>query len=194
MDDADEEQNTTFTKQRRNLLIISGILAIQQLAGINFSKTTTLTLMGVSALHIQNPQVIIETIWIIWIYWYIRYIQVFNTSKYGAVTGKYNTLLRRSIDRTIYSEIYNQDVDKTYAVSESYSNLNITPLKVTYEWPSSTASKLYSSTIKQGEIKTSKFLYMKLKAVLRLCLLEMDITENIFPFIFGMLPLLIKIT
>jgi hypothetical protein len=63
-----------FGKQRRNLLVISILLAAGLWVGVNFESLRKITIYGHELLLLYRPEGIAHVAWIVWLYFLIRYI------------------------------------------------------------------------------------------------------------------------
>jgi hypothetical protein len=70
MPDEDDETQRSFLRQRRNLFLISLVLATIQLTGATIGKE--LTLLGLK-ISLEDPGVLFYVLWGLWVYWVYRY-------------------------------------------------------------------------------------------------------------------------
>lgn len=75
---SDSDSALSFTRQRRDLFVISALLIVAQVA--HFRVSEKLALFGAS-ITVGNPDVLAYFLWLLWAYWLVRYIQFFRREK-----------------------------------------------------------------------------------------------------------------
>ena len=95
MTEENENIETGFIRQRRNLLAATVVLLAFNVAGIKFSQ---INLLG-NVADISNPQVIIKILWILTCYFYIRYLYYLKrvggiSEGKGEYSEKFNALVK----------------------------------------------------------------------------------------------------
>ena len=86
--------NDDLLRQRRNLLLISSILILIQLAGIKIEK---LSILG-TVLKVERIEVIVIAMWVVWFYLFLRYYQYLRSTKDLKIYKEYRSKVKRSVD------------------------------------------------------------------------------------------------
>ena len=199
MADDNNDDSTTFLRQRRDLFVISAILLLIPIAEIHLADQISMQQLGIS-LYIGKPEVISSALWVLWAYWYIRYCQAFKKLNRNFFIEQY----RNQLASYLYMDFKDLASKKTLELqtmtefpkttsSFSFTELNFNLLNAVYEVKFSAYDPSKSKVIDESvnlEIRGSKYFINQIKSLLNGCIKNIEFTEFILPFLFGITPLL----
>lgn len=70
MNSEDDDTQQGFLRQRRNLFVVSIVLAVVQLTGATIGES--FTVLGVT-INLESPFLVVYVLWCLWLYWFYRY-------------------------------------------------------------------------------------------------------------------------
>ena len=70
MNSADDDTQQGFLRQRRNLFVVSIVLAVVQLTGATIGES--FTVLGIT-INLESPFFVAYVLWCLWLYWFYRY-------------------------------------------------------------------------------------------------------------------------
>jgi hypothetical protein len=197
----EQDSSTNFLRQRRDLFVISAILLLIPVAEIQTADHITIPFIGVS-LSVGKPEVITLSLWILWIYWYLRYFQAYLSLNKNYFYEKYISAISGYL-YPIFAELAEQSKAKVIRNNEHFSkkgaSCNYSFIKQEYFLLKSVYTCEYSgydpSTSADEKVQKViafsglKYIFIKIKALLKCCFANIEATEYMFPFVFGISPL-----
>lgn len=191
------DDSTTFLRQRRDLFVISAILLLIPLAGIQIKPNISMQQFGMS-LEIGKPEVIHYSLWVLWGYWYIRYIQAYRSLNQHFLSVKYHSEMSSALF-TIFdglaakkkAELINDGI-LAEGASFSFKNQSYRLLKSEYICEFSAYEPEYGGTFpicKTLKYSGFRYLLLEIKVTLKFVIANIEVTEYLLPFIFGISPL-----
>lgn len=176
------DDSADFGKQRRNLMIISSVLLLHEILGINYED---FKLFG---MEIKNPEYVTWIIWIVWIYFFIRYFNLFSEKENIFKNKLKDAYEKKLIDK--YKYIFLKEFNiKSYERSETtgsylFPTFNLYHVKSIRRHNEDNAlKKSYSTTIKD-------FIYFFPKSLKEYLFKQHYFFEYYFPIIFSLSPLI----
>ena len=166
--------NIDLLRHRRNLLIVSSILVLIQLAGISIGES--INLFGTN-LNVENKNVIGYAIWLVWFYLFIRFYQYFIEEENVGIKAEYHGRVRNLIERHFYRKSGHGSYNPEFQ-AESTSGWSWLYKKRNEEKP------LLEATIWLVFVN-------KIRAIQHVVLNTSKVTDYVLPFIVGFSPLII---
>ena len=173
----DDHLQTAFVRQRRNLIIITIILAIIEIADL---RLKTINILG-NVFDIGHPEVIPWFLWTAFGYFLLRYSQYLNSLQNVSIKRDYKKQLEIFSNAEVSDLIYRREGIRMFAITDRIVNeenniiTNIV-IHAKYEIDNNTKHKEY-------EFKGVKLLLLKFKTIKYLVIESHIITEYILPFI-----------
>lgn len=196
-DDADA--STAFLRQRRDLFVISAILLLIPIAEIEGTGNITMPFLGAS-MKIGKPEIITYTLWILWAYWYLRYFQAFNSLNKNHFKERYFSELSSLLYPKFYTlaESCKDSLIKQGELLIDDTNVNFSFKSQKYFCLSSEYECEFTSYSPHHEVKLKRVLKYKgfryflnhVVVLFKCCLKNIEITEYLLPFIFGIAPII----
>lgn len=192
------DSSTTFSRQRRDLFVVSGLLLLAQIAEVKVEK---LGFLGVE-IHFENASVFFTALWLLWAYWLLRYYQAFRDmqAQTTAVYAAYKNLLLKfakdlaekgSIAETLNLISNTPELDGAEPTVWNFYGQNIESGKAWVEWAPSVREKkgtIKSFEHRRFELQGFELNKLRCKSLIQISLNSMTFTEYIFPFVFGVSP------
>lgn len=177
------DDTADFSKQRRNLIIISGVLLLHEFLGIDYKD------FKVFGMTITQSENITLVIWIVWLYFFIRYFNLFFQILEKGIGVFFNKIINKFDDYSIHKYLKELNLNKN-------SNYNINKDDNVF-WKR--GRTLYLTTASSSEDRKSKsykfsfltHLYIFTCAGFYIIFKTHYFSEYYFPIIFGLSPLLI---
>lgn len=195
----DNDDSTTFLRQRRDLFAISALLLLIPIADIKVASTVAIQQFGMS-MNIGKPEVIAYGLWILWAYWYLRYFQAYSALNKNHLIDAYSSEISRYLyplakekaeklrDKLVTDNKFNDGSNVGYDFKKQEYYL----FRSEYTCGYSQYDASSSSPINIAEvifIKGFKYHLIQIKSLIKCCLKRIDITEYLLPFAFGLAPL-----
>jgi|APLak6261670063_1056076.scaffolds.fasta_scaffold10997_2 hypothetical protein len=191
------DDSTTFLRQRRDLFVISSVLLLIPIAGIEISNQVAMQQFGIS-LKISRPEVIHYALWVLWAYWYIRYIQAYRALNQKFFINKYHSELSICLYPTFHSlatkeqdNLVNNDILANGA-GFTFKKQSYRFLRSEYICEFTAYDPEYGSEFPISKTFTYSglgYLNCQIKVILKCVIANMEATEYLLPFIFGISPL-----
>jgi hypothetical protein len=165
-----------FSKQRRNLIIISGVLILHDVLGVNYED------FKVFGMKITQGENITWVIWTMWAYFFVRYFNLFFEQP-----RKYKYFIAETYKTQLYKH-YSKKFQKKYPEVNGSFNINHDFKKffrhhMTYCHPKETEKSItYHVNWKRFYFDCKTFIISLWK--------NKAFFEYYFPIIFGLSPLL----
>jgi len=191
------DESTNFLRQRRDLFVISSVLLLIPIAGIEINNQISMQQFGIS-LKISRPEVIHYALWVLWGYWYIRYIQAYRALNQQFFNNKYYSEMSSCLYSTYYklaTKEHDNLVNNDMLASGggfTFKKQSYRFLKSEYICEFSAYDPEYGSTFPISKTLTYKglgYLYCQIKVILKCVIANIEATEYLLPFIFGISPL-----
>lgn len=176
-----------FSRQRRNLMVMSIVVIVQDLAGLKYEE---ISVLGNKA-TIQNPEMVKILLLAFLAYWFCRYIQLFVELGQKGISSTYEYLFKKSLTRSSwYEKLYSETKLKvvSFGSKEKLANpkdvdINCRSLlkphvKIKYAFPVEGERDTEQHEVAFG--LTAKCLFV---AFLKLVFVNYRFTEYILPFI-----------
>lgn len=197
----DSEESTKFIRQRRDLFVISGILLFTQLANVTFQDQAQLS--GIS-IQVGKPNVINYFLWGLWAYWYWRYFQTYKLLGKNFFKDKFNTemtiylspILTRMSDAKLDQMKETGELTTDGAAGFSLKEQKHGLLQAEYVYEFSAYEHSRGNVIAANKTliyKKPDYYWMQSMAFFKCFFRHIEFTEYWLPFIFGALPLAIKL-
>ncbi len=197
----DSEESTKFIRQRRDLFVISGLLLLIEFADITVNQ---ISLIGMSV-NVGNPIVLKYSLWIIWGYWYLRYIQAFLALRRNLANEVYRNLRYKFVITKFKSTLTkeNQEIWRLRAKEQELDtreyDLIKDPHDSQFRWHKASINYRLIAHKRDGSvshvvdarvdvISGLPYIWIQVKAISELLIKNIEFTEYILPFIFGLLP------
>jgi hypothetical protein len=197
----DQDSSTAFVRQRRDLFVISAFLLIAQIAEL---EPTKLSFLGLEV-NVHNSAALIYALWALWLYWLLRYFQAFINLPEKIIKASFQA----EVDKRIAESVKKREWEKMKRVVElspEYAGAKVLPPKIQrFQDYASIASEEFNygwnPQILLGldpipwahvkvEITSRENLIANILATTSLCFRKIEVTEYLFPFIFGSFPAL----
>lgn len=120
----DDQPNSAFVRQRRNLMVVSLVLLFSQISGL---KITKLNVFGTEFL-IGEPRAVTALLWIATVYWAIRYYQ-YSREYHGKLGSFVRDYMQRNVEPLVLEQwrhdnpkvdvvpLYDEDGNKRHTLS-----------------------------------------------------------------------------
>lgn len=191
------DDSTAFLRQRRDLFVISSVLLLIPIAGIEINNQVAMQQFGIS-LKISRPEVIHYSLWVLWAYWYIRYIQAYRALNQQFLINKFHSEMASSLYATfksIATKEYDELVNNDMLAREggfTFKNQSFRLLKCEYICEFTAYEAEYGSSFPICKTLTYSgfgYFYCQIKVILKCVIANIEATEYLLPFIFGISPL-----
>ena len=196
----DIEESTKFIRQRRDLFVISVILLLIPIANIQITPNVSISQFGI-AMTIGKPEIIYYALWALWLYWYLRYFQTYRALNKRYIADKYKDELSTYL-YPIYYKISQNRLDSLIS-DGTLSNVNGGPTFSIKTQNYFLFNSEYTIEFSQYDVNTSgvlatsesfslkgfRYAAIQLKSLIKCCFTRIEVTEYLFPFLFGLAPL-----
>lgn len=177
------DDTADFSKQRRNLIIISGVLILHDFLGINYED------FKVFGMQITKGENISWVIWIMWLYFFVRYLNLFSEKRnmfQYKLKDIYETKLINKYKYIFFKEFKISSCDKqTTTGSYIFPKLNL------YHHKNIRRNNEPGNFDKSYKTNWKDFIYYFPKSLKEYLLNTHYFFEYYFPILFGLLPLII---
>ncbi len=122
-------------RQRRNLLVVSGLLGFRKLAGLTVGSVNVLG----TSFDLARPDAIGVALWVLWVYAFVRFVQYFREDGLPQLRTAMS-----AISDTYFQNIlaeFVRKVDEEAQGTFTYSNLKKRPFKRTFKGTTSYDTK-----------------------------------------------------
>lgn len=195
----DNDDSTTFFRQRRDLFVISAVLLLIPIADIKIASNISIQQFGMS-MQIGKPMVITDGLWVLWGYWYLRYFQAYSALNKNHLKVAYHSELSLNLfskfvdkaekfrDQLIAENKFGDgsDIGYEFKKQEYYAFKSEYTCDFTQYAPTTSEVNKITEVI---SVKGFKYNFYQFKALIKCILKRIDITEYLLPFVFGLAPL-----
>ncbi len=194
----DQDSSTTFVRQRRDLFVISAFLLIAQIAEL---KPDHLSFLGMEV-DVHNSTTLIYALWALWAYWLLRYSQAFMNLPKRIIRDAYET----EVERQVAARLKNKEWEKMKRHVEQtpeYGGAKVFPPEIqlfrddtsgksNYGWNPRIRLNEREEGLPHAKVEVTNgvSLISNVFAVISLCFKKLEVTEYLFPFVFGISPAL----
>lgn len=194
----DQDSSTAFIRQRRDLFVISAFLLIAQIAEL---EPTKLSFLGMEV-NVHNSTALIYALWGLWFYWLLRYFQAFLNLPEKVIEAAY----KGEVDELIAAIVKKREWEKMKRVVEltsEYSGAKVLPPQIRHFQDGASGEFHYGwnpylllDGDKKGlshvkiEVTSGENFIANILATASLCFRRIEVTEYLFPFVFGSSPVL----
>ena len=196
----DTEESTKFIRQRRDLFVISAILLLIPIANIKITPNVSISQFGI-AMTIGKPEIIYYALWALWLYWYLRYFQTYKALNKRYIADKYKDELsiylypiycKISLNRldSLISDgtLSNENGGPTFSIKTQNYFLFYSEYTIEFsQYDVNTLRVLVTS--ESFSLKGFRYTAIQLKSLIKCCFTRIEVTEYLFPFLFGLAPL-----
>ncbi len=190
------DDSADFSKQRRNLIIISSVLILHDFLGINYAD------FKIFGMQITKGENIAWVLWIMWLYFFVRYFNLFfevsiekhnkNYSKFKIpIYTKYIGYLEKHVNKYL-SDGEDHPPDMTHIKISNDSHDTFNPYFDEFDYNDS-RTETYLSAEDVGLKKCCLYRYF-IKALFYYIFKTHYFFEYYFPILFGLLPVLFLLT
>lgn len=171
------DDTADFTKQRRNLIIISGVLLLHDFLEINYED------FKIFGMEIKNGENITWVIWAMWFYFFIRYFNLFfeQSRKYKYfIINNYRIQLHKHYSKKFQNKY--PEVNGSFNINDDFKKFF--NHHMTYCHPTDNQKNItYHINLKRFYFDVKVFIISLFK--------NKAFFEYYFPIIFGSMPFII---
>ena len=194
----DQDSSTTFVRQRRDLFVISAFLLIAQIAEL---KPTHLSFLGMDV-DVHNSITLIYALWALWAYWLLRYSQAFINLPKRVIRDAYKTEVERLVAACLKNKEW-EKMKRRVEQTPEFGGAKVFPPEIqlfrdgtsgesNYGWNPYIRLNERAENLphEKVEVTNGVNLIANVLAMISLCFKKMEVTEYLFPFVFGISPAL----
>lgn len=170
--------NADLLRQRRNLIIVSGVLLIFDFSQVKITKVSVLG----TELLIGNAQVLVACAWILWAYFFLRYYQYWRVEPESHIR---DTFAKRFDE---YVRAYTKAKPLQDAVGQVYDQYRVERTGIA-QWAYVLQHyDVQSSRVADGptrKLPLWRMILWFIRAILYVCLHTPHATDHVLPFLLG---------
>ncbi|HPD82685.1 MAG: hypothetical protein R3D88_02540 [Alphaproteobacteria bacterium] len=173
-----------FSKQRRNLIIVSGVLLLHDVLGIDYKN------FKIFGMEITKGENITWVIWAMWIYFFIRYFNLFFEQE-----STYKTPILKQLHQ--YEDVYCKNRYLKKHPTQYPENVEISPYRRSSLWRPKLEiydrAREYRNIRIFGSLRKRTILFFLIRAKFHYIFKTHYFFEYYFPILFSLPPLIIVI-